>query len=181
MIIFRNYNDFEIVNLIRKGDDEAFAFMVDKYKFLIAKKIRNFNLVESYEDIYQEALMILHKSVLKFDEHFNKSFTRYFEMNLTNKLISLKKKHNNYGKFLAQKLATLCDYSIYDASHPYYTSCEVEEALSYLSDFEKVVFNAKIINRKTVRETAQKLKCSEKKIYNALDRIKNKIKKHLMT
>lgn len=179
-MIFRNYNDFEIVNLIKQGYEEAFNFMVDKYKFFIAKNIKKFNLTEEYDDIYQESLMVLYKSIQRFDESFNKSFMRYFELNLTNKLISIKKKKNRYGEFLANKLSTLIDFSVYEQTKSYITENEIKQALNKLSGFEKKVFNMKVIGKLSVRETAKKIKCDEKKIYNALDRIKNKVKIHLM-
>lgn len=179
-MIFRNYNDFEIVNLIKRGDEEAFKFMVDKYKFFIAKNIKKFNLTKDYDDIFQESLMILHKSIFLFDESYNKSFMRYFELNLNHRFITLVKKKNRYGQFLSEKLPVLCDFTICEDRRLYIAESEIKSALTNLSKFEKEVFNIKIIGKITVRETAKKLNCSEKKIYNALDRIKNKLKMHLM-
>ncbi|MBI9008909.1 MAG: sigma-70 family RNA polymerase sigma factor [Tenericutes bacterium] len=166
--------------MIKRGNEDAFEFMVDKYKFFIAKNIKKFNLIKDFDDVFQESLMILYKSIYSFDESYDKSFMRYFELNLTHKLITLKKKVNRYGQFLSEKLPVLCDFTILEDRRIYFTENEILEALTKLSDFEKTVFNTKIINKKTVRETAKKLNCSEKKIYNALDRIKNKLKMHLM-
>jgi RNA polymerase sporulation-specific sigma factor len=166
--------------MIKRGDEEAFKFMVDKYKFFIAKNIKKFNLIKDFDDVYQESLMVLYKSIYSFDESYNKSFMRYYELNLTNKFITLKKKVNRYGQFLSEKLPVLCDSIICEDPRTYISENEIREALSNLSEFEKVVFNTKIIGKTSVRETAKKLNCSEKKIYNALDRIKNKLKMYLM-
>ncbi|HOO43480.1 MAG TPA: sigma-70 family RNA polymerase sigma factor [Bacillota bacterium] len=179
-MIFRNYNDFEIVNLIKQGNEEAFDFMVEKYQYLIAKKIRKFNLTDQFDDLFQEALMILHKSVLSFDESYNKTFTRYFELNLVNKLITIKNKSNKYGQFLSEKLPGLYYGSVKESMNYYISENEIRTALETLSDLEKQVFQIKIIEKRTVRETADFLNMPEKKIYNALDRIKNKLKLHLM-
>ncbi|XMB71781.1 sigma-70 family RNA polymerase sigma factor [Mycoplasmatota bacterium WC30] len=179
-MIFRNYNDFEIVNLIKQGNEEAFNFMVNKYKYFIAKKIRTFNFADKFDDIYQEALMVLHKSILKFDESFDKTFMRYFELNLVNRLITIKKKQNRYGEFLATKLPILCEYVIKEDTKSYISETEIKVALKALSEFEKMVFQTKIIEKRTIRETATKLNCNEKKIYNSLDRIKKKIKLQLL-
>ncbi len=179
-MIFRNYNDFEIVNMIKQGNEEAFGFMIDKYKFLIAKNIGKFNLTDQYDDVFQESLMILYKSVVKFDDTFNKTFMRFFEMNLTNKLISIKKKNNRYGQFLSEKMPALYNSSLPELNVYTISDSEIKQALMMLSNFEKVVFQAKIIGNRTVKETALYLNCEEKKIYNALDRIKNKIKMQLM-
>ncbi|MGM0495131.1 MAG: sigma-70 family RNA polymerase sigma factor [Bacillota bacterium] len=179
-MIFRNYNDFEIINLIKQGNQEAFVFMVNKYKFLIAKNIRKFNLVYDYEDCYQECLMLLYKSIIKFNEKFNKTFTRFFEMNLRNYLISYKKKNNNYFNFKIEKLPLFYNQTIKEPRQTYFLDSEVKLALKRLSDFEKQIFQTKIIENRSVKETARFFKTNEKRIYNALDRIRKKIKLHLM-
>jgi RNA polymerase sporulation-specific sigma factor len=179
-MIFRNFNDFEIINLIKQGNEEAFQLMVDKYKFFVAKMIKKFNLQEQYDDMFQEALMILYKSIMRFDQSFNKTFMRYFEMNLTNRFITIKNKHNRYGKFLSEKLPTLYQETIHETKHYYISDTEIRKALDTLSDLEKQVFQLKIIEKRSIQETADYLEFSQKKIYNALDRIKKKIKIHLM-
>lgn len=177
---FRNYNDFEIINLVKQGCETSFQLMVDKYKYLIAKKIKQFNMVYDFEDCYQEALVLLHKSILKFDDGFNKTFTRFFEMNLTRFLISYKKRKNNYFYFINEKLPVYYVDAYSPARNTDFLDDEIKCALGYLSTFEKQVFQAKIIEMRTVKETADYLETNEKRIYNALDRIKNKIKIHLI-
>lgn len=179
-MIFRNYNDFEIVNLIKQGNEEAFCFMVDKYRFLVAKNIRKFNLTKDFDDMFQEALMILYKSAIRFDESFNKTFTRYFETNLTHRFITMKHKDNRYGEFISERLPSLYHETVNESPGCYIAESEIRDALERLSPFEKQVFQAKIIEKRSVRETAQHMNLDEKKIYNALDRIKNKLKLHLM-
>ncbi len=180
-MIFRNYNDFEIVNMIKSGNQEAFQFLVDKYKFFIAKMIRKFNLTKDFDDVFQESLMTLYKSALKFEEKYNKTFMRFFELTLTNRLITIKNKEIKYSQFIHEKSASLYNLTIYEQSDNYFTEKEIKEALIKLSEYEKLVFNTKILGKLSVRETAKKLNCDEKKIYNALERIKNKLKIHLLS
>lgn len=179
-MIFRNYNDFEIISLVKRGHEEEFNFMVEKYRFLIAKNVKKFNLVNEFDDVFQEALMILYKSIIRFDDSFNKTFMRYFELNLVNKLISIKSKNNRYGQFISEKLASLYSGNIKENTNLYISESEIKNALMTLSKLEKEVFQIKIIEKKSVRETANYLNCDEKKIYNALDRIKNKLKMQLL-
>ncbi|MCF7924115.1 MAG: sigma-70 family RNA polymerase sigma factor [Candidatus Izimaplasma sp.] len=179
-MIFRNYNDFEIINLIKQGNEEAFVFMVSKYKFLIAKNIRKFNLTYDYDDCFQECLMLLYKSIIKFNESFNKTFTRFFQLNLKNYLISYKKKNNNYFNFKTEKLPMLYNQTVKEAKEYYYLDSEIIRALEHLSIFEKNVFQAKIIEKRSVKETAKYYQTNEKRIHNALDRIRKKIKMHLI-
>ncbi len=179
-MIFRNYNDFEIIDLIKQGNEEAFKLMVDKYKFFVAKMIKKFNLQDEYDDMFQEALMVMHKSIKRFDQSFNKTFMRYFELNLTNRFITIKNKHNKYGKFLSEKLPLLYKETVNETKGYYFTDKEIYAALDTLSDLEKQVFQIKIIEKRTIQETAKYFNFPEKKIYNAIDRIKKKIKIHLM-
>lgn len=179
-MIFRNYNDFEVINLIKEGNEEAFNFMVDKYCYLIAKKIKIFNLTNDFDDCYQEALMVLHRSILKFDESFNKTFTRYFEKNLINFLISFKKKQIKYINFQVEKLPTLCAFLVNESERIYFSDKEINEAYKSLSDFEKKVFQSKVVNNMTIKECSDFLQCDDKKIHNAIDRIRKKIKLYLM-
>lgn len=177
---YRKLNDFEVINRIKQGDDEAFQLLVNQYKYLIAKKIRQFNLAYDYDDCFQEALILLHKSVMVFDDGYNKTFTRYYELNLTRYLISYKKKNNHYFDFINYKLPKYANH-IYEEPRKYqYLDDEIRRALEELSAFEKEVYQTKIINHHSVRQTAKILKTNEKRIYNALDRIKKKIKTHLM-
>ncbi|MDT8337242.1 MAG: sigma-70 family RNA polymerase sigma factor [Candidatus Izemoplasmatales bacterium] len=179
-MIFRNYNDFEVINLVKEGNEEAFDFMVDKYRYLIAKKIKNFNLLNDYDDCYQEALMLLHKSIIKFDESYNRTFTRFFEANLHNFLITYKGKKSRYTSFMIEKLPIICDFVIKETEKIYFLDQEIYRALNTLSELEKKVYQSKIIEKRSVRECAKYLNCDEKQVYNALDRIRKKIKLHLM-
>jgi DNA-directed RNA polymerase specialized sigma24 family protein len=78
-------------------------------------------------------------------------------------------------------LHLLCDNLVTEAPKYYITDDELMAANESLSSFEKEVFQLKIINKNDIKKTAEILKCSEKKIYNALDRIKKKIKLYLMS
>ncbi len=178
---FRDYNDFEIIDLVKQGNDEAFNFMVTKYQYLIAKKIKSFNLTYEYEDCFQETLMLLHKSLMRFDENYNKTFTRYFELNLNNFLITYKGKKQRHQNFISEKLPLLYDFRVKEHERNYYLDNEIYSALSSLSDFEKQVYQAKIIEDRNIKECAVYLNCEEKQVYNAIARIRNKIKLHLMT
>jgi len=89
---FRNYNDYEIIELIQQGHEEALQLMVDKYKLFIAKKISKFNLTFEYDDAFQEALIVMLRSIRKYKPEFNKTFTRFFELNMENHFISMIRK-----------------------------------------------------------------------------------------
>ncbi|MGI6392860.1 MAG: RNA polymerase sigma factor [Candidatus Izemoplasmatales bacterium] len=176
---FRDHNDFEIISLIKQGSEEAFALMIAKYNFLIAKKIKKFNLVSEFDDCHQEALLVLYKSALRFDERYAKSFTRYFERNLENRLISVIRKRKSYGKFLATKSRILVEDTLNEAPGPIYSDKDIKNVFKELSAFEASVFKLRFQEDMTPSKIAANIGCPIKKVYNAIDRIRHKLKLHL--
>lgn len=176
---FRDYNDFEIISLVKQGNEEALELMIEKYRYLIAKKIGKFNLAHEFDDCFQEGLLVLYKSVIRFEENFNKSFTRYFESNLENHYISMIRKRKSYGRFLSQKLPVLYDYAVDESQKEYFSETDIKQALDRFSELEKRVFDCRYIQNMSVSEIAGMLSCDCKKVYNAMDRIRHKLKMQL--
>jgi len=176
---FRNYNDYEIIDLIKQGNEEAMNLMFEKYRWLIAKKITKFNLTDIFEDCYQEGLMVLHRSVLRFDDQHNKSFTRYFETNLEHHLISVIRSRQRKNRFMNEKLHLLVTDEIREPEAVYPAEAEIMAGLESLSPFEKKIFTARLIQGKAIKEIAETLCVPPKKVYNAVERIRKKIKMRL--
>lgn len=176
---FRNYNDFEIIDLIKQGNEEALELMFGKYKYLVAKKISHFNLTDDYDDCFQEGMIVLYKSVLKFDDERKKSFTRYFETNLEHHFISTIRTRSRKAKFQHEKMHQLVDFSVEEVQSDNYSKQDILSALEKLSLFEKKIFTAKFLQNKEVKTIADEQNIPVKKVYNAVDRIRQKIKMHL--
>ena len=86
----RGYNDYELLYLINTGSDEALEIMLKKYEKLIYSMIHKFHVFNSnFDDAVQEARMSLLKSIRKYSEFENKTFTKFFELILERKLIDL--------------------------------------------------------------------------------------------
>mgnify|MGYP001004224281 CR=1 FL=1 len=177
---FRDYNDFEILDLIKSGNEEAFHFMVEKYKYLIAKKISLFQLKDHFDDCFQESLLVLYRSVMKFEDRFGKTFTKYFENNLENHLISTLRKQSRQGKFLNEYGVFYVQESIPGADSYCGLHQTMDELVSLLSNREQRVYDLWIKQGKTVRDCAEILQMKEKQVYNAMDRIRKKLN-HLLT
>lgn len=176
---FRNYNDYEIISLMKQGSEEAFELMVEKYKLFIAKKIGKFNLGDDYDDCLQEGIILLYKSAIKFKEVYNKTFTRYFEGNLENRFISICRTKSRYNRFMQDQMMISASFKLYEPAQLFYSKKEMEEAYHSFSCFEKEVFDQKFTLQKTTEEIALNLNCPIKKVYNAIDRIRQKLKMHL--
>lgn len=91
-------NDYEIIYLIKyQCDENALAFMLKKYEKFIWKNIHTMYVTEDERhDFFQESLILLNKAILTFDESYNKTFTRYFELILKRRLFALKKESQIY-------------------------------------------------------------------------------------
>lgn len=176
---FRDYNDYEIIAMIQEGSEEALQLMATKYKLLIAKKVSKFNLNDEYDDCLQEGLIVLHKSAMKFRESFGKTFTRYFEMNLENRFISIVRRRSRYFKFLGERLPKMFEYKLYESPATYFPEQEYALFLSDLSSFERVVYEARFLREEEISEIAKTQSCPIKKVYNAIDRIRAKLKNRL--
>lgn len=172
----RDLNDYEIIYLITEGDDDAFEFMVAKYHPLIAKTIRKFHLAYMYDDMYQESLMLLHKSIFAYDPSYKKTFTKFFELNLTRMFITaIDKLKRNYN---AQQLhEDRLKYAFHSETlkGPYF-DIYLADIKGALTENEYNVFYLREVTHAHIQLIVDQLKMPEKQIYNALHRAKRKIK-----
>ncbi|MFP4286498.1 MAG: sigma-70 family RNA polymerase sigma factor [Candidatus Izemoplasmataceae bacterium] len=178
MHAFPKHNDYEIISLIKEGDETAFSLMVEKYTRFIAKKIHKYNLAYEFDDLHQEGLIILYKSVITFDEAFNKTFTKYFELNYERYLISFIRtlssrtntKVHHYNEIKEN------NHCIHENSAYYYL--HLDEIKKVLTDLEYRVYILREIKNYDIEFIAKRLKISVKSVYNSFHRAKLKIKLH---
>lgn len=176
---FRQYNDYEILDLVKQGNDEALELMIRKYRYFIAKKIVKYNLTAEYDDSFQEGLLVLYRSILRFEEKFGKSFTKYFETNLEHCYISILRKAHQKQKFYAEKVMLIAEDAFSPGDDYSITSADVQALVALLSPMEKQIFEARFLRQREVGEIATSLDVPPKAVYNAIDRIRQKIKLHL--
>ena len=175
---FIKHNDYEIIFLIREGNDEALTLMFEKYTPLIYKKISKFNLGYEAEDMYQEGLMILHKSIKKFEEKFDKSFTRYFEQNLERKFISIVTMKYRRENIFKGNQHYIFESHKANVSNSVYYELMLDEISKVLTKNENLVYTLGELNNYSIAFIKSKYGINEKTIYNSLHRAKVKIAKH---
>ena len=172
------YNDFEILSLIKEGNQDALELMFEKYKGLISKKIYKFNLVYEYEDVFQESLMVLYKTISIYDDSHGKSFTRFFEMNLERKFMSIvSQKVRRNEIFSSNELYIFENNHCIDSNSVYYDLYKKEIA-KILTKEEFLVYYLREFYYYSVSYIGEKYSFDDKKIYNLLQRAKMKIKNH---
>ena len=176
----RGYNDYELLYLINTGSDEALEIMLKKYEKLIFSMIHKFRVFNNnFDDVVQEANMVLLKSIRKYSGKEGKTFTKYFELLLERKLIDLyhlelrNKKidqdliYFNYNEelIIEDKLDALVMKEKFD------------KQFYKLSSFERLVYQKKFIKNQKVKEISSDLNETSVKVSNAIQRIKRKFNK----
>ncbi len=170
------HNDHEIISMIQEGDESALELMVEKYRRLIIKKIYKFNLTYYFDDLFQECLIILYQSAMMFDASYNKTFTRFFEMNIERHCIStiatFKRRQEitrNYLDDIAENTHCLHERTVYYDLH-------LEEVRRILTPCEFSVYEGRELKNRSFESIAASLDINIKSAYNAMHRAKAKIR-----
>ena len=152
--------------------------MFEKYKPLIYKKIGKFNLGYDAEDMYQEGMMVLHKSIQVFEERFGKTFTRYFEQNLERRYISIITMRSRRNNIFKSNELYIYETNNAKVSKDVYYELMVDEITKILTKNENLVYTLRELNNFSISYIKNKYGIKEKTIYNSLHRAKVKIAKH---
>lgn len=198
---YKNLNDFEIINHVNDSE-EATDVLFEKYRPLInslAKKLYTINKTTGLEisDLIQEGMVGFSKAINTYNEHRDVLFFTYAKKCIEAKMISsvvganrLKHKilntslsmeaideevfHNGLDKILADTStnpeAIMVDYENLNAL--------IDNITKNLTPFEEQVFALKKSGF-TYTEIADILDADAKKIDNALQRIRMKVKDYL--
>ena len=181
------YNDYELLYLIYEGDEEALGIIFKKYDPLIKKKLYDFKIKNSlYDDFYQEGLIVLYVAVKTYNPLFNKTFTKYFELLLSRRIMTLlrdmKKEHEQVVVIESDVLRdssesfNYSDKMLSDNSNHDVLLKDNNIPSSMLTVSEKDVLALRYFKGKTSKEIADELNIDVKKVYNALYQAKKKVR-----
>lgn len=167
-------NDNELLHLIKLDNEDALQTMFDKYDILIKTKIKKYNFPHSlYEDYLQEGRLMLLKAIDTFDSKYEKTFNRYFDLILSNHFNNLYNKAKKYNNSMVLVEQNSVDVEVIEEEKE-----EVEYPdLGQLPHLEQVIFDYFFKGNYPIREICMKFKYEEKQVYNAIQRVKIKIKK----
>jgi len=176
--LYYKHNDYEILHEIREGNHEALGLMFEKYKHLIAKNIGQFQLGYEYDDMMQEGYMILYKSITSFDMAERKTFTKYFELNLRRKFITIVSKRVRRTEIFYQHQNYIYEHNHRTSSNSVYYPLYLEEIAKILTKKEYLVYTLRELKNFSIEYIHSNYHLSNKTIYNSLHRAKAKIKAH---
>lgn len=160
-------NDYELIYLIQEEhDDHALRFMFLKYHKFIWKHVHLLNVSsKDSDDFHQEGVLMLFKAIKTFNEKFNKTFTRYFELILKRHFYQLKRSLPTY---ILYEHTDFCKGVSYIEEEPVF--------LDLKSDLEQMIYEHYFQQRKPIDEIVSLTNYTKKQIYNSIYRIKEKYK-----
>jgi len=196
---FASMTDEDVAVLAQQGDGQALAYLLNKYKNFVRSKARSYFLIGAdHEDIVQEGMIGLYKSIRDFQPDRLASFRSFAELCVKRQIITAikaatRQKHvplNSYVSLNKPLYDEESDRTLLDVIEGRVTNPEdlyiSQEDLSriqsqiteILSDLERQVLDA-FIDGKSYQEIAELLGRHVKSIDNALQRVKRKLFKFL--
>lgn len=192
--------DEEVVDHVRDDDTEALEYLINKYKNFVRAKARSYFLIGAdREDIVQEGMIGLYKSIRDFRGDKLTSFKAFAELCITRQIITAiktatRQKHIPLNSYVSLDkpiydedsdrtlLDVICGTKVTDPEELFINREEfddIEGKMSeILSDLERQVLMLYLDGR-SYQQIAVELKRHVKSIDNALQRVKRKLERYL--
>lgn len=197
---YSNMLDEEVVLLARNGDTSAEEYLINKYRNFVKAKAKTYFLIGGdKDDIFQEGMIGLYKSIRDFRPDKLSSFRAFAELCITRQIITAiktatRQKHiplNSYVSLNKPIYDEESDRTLMDILSTIHISDPEEVIISneerykikskmseVLSDLEMEVLRC-YLDGKSYQEIACDLDRHAKSIDNALQRVKRKLEKFL--
>ena len=173
---FSKYNDYELLYLVRSNVEEARDILFWKYSFLIKSRIQRLGVPRIYwDDYYQEGCMMLYHAIKIYDEDSKMSFTRFFELLLKRRIITLLRKDLKDSE--VDVLEELDDYPSYIVENN--ISVLLESYDYNFTKLEKIAYDRLLMRNEKIENVAKELGVNAKSLSNAKQRVIKKIKKEV--
>ncbi|MFM1654442.1 RNA polymerase sporulation sigma factor SigH [Brevibacillus sp. B_LB10_24] len=193
-------SDEELVDLVRDNDADALEYLINKYRNFVRAKARSYFLIGAdREDIVQEGMIGLYKSIRDFRGDKLTSFKAFAELCITRQIITAiktatRQKHIPLNSYVSLDkpiydedsdrtlLDVICGTKVTDPEELFINREEfddIEGKISeILSDLERQVLMLYLDGR-SYQQIAVDLKRHVKSIDNALQRVKRKLERYL--
>ncbi len=197
-----NLSDDELLSLIKNDDNTALEYIIEKYKKLVKIKAKPYFIIGSdKEDIIQEGMIGLYKAIRDYSTDKNNSFCSFAALCINRQIITAikaagRQKHIPLNSYLslnreinnneneATYMEMLCadrisnpEALIIDKEEVRFIESNIESALSKLECRVLSLY----LNGRSYAEIAKIINKDEKAIDNALQRVKKKLEKVIMS
>ncbi|WP_064091202.1 RNA polymerase sporulation sigma factor SigH [Rossellomorea aquimaris] len=197
---FTVMDDEGIIEAVHQGDSEALNFLIKKYRNFVRAKARSYFLIGAdKEDIVQEGMIGLYKSIRDYKEDKLTSFKAFAELCITRQIITAIKTATRQKHIPLNSYVSL-DKPIYDdesdrtlldvisgtkvmdpesliINREEFDNME-DKMAELLSDLERKVL-ALYLDGQSYQEISEELNRHVKSIDNALQRVKRKLERYL--
>ena len=183
---YKEYNDQELISMIRESSEEAKDILYDKYKYIIDIELKKYNnlaviLGYDYNDLYQDALVGFSDAIANYREDKEASLPYFITLCVDRKLqsesLSLEYVYDDSSLPLIETISgnSLNDPLLKMMNEEDYNelSEKIEKELS-VGEYEVYKYMIKGLK---YNEIATILGKEPKQIDNAMQRIKNKVKR----
>lgn len=193
---YENLTDEQIISQIKKGDEQALTFLLEKYKDLVNSKVGKYFIIGAErEDIIQEGMIGLYKAIKNFDNCKQNTFKTFANICVERQLItaiksSNRQKHMPLNSYLSLNTAAYDNdedgtelietFEVDTIEDPLETIMQRE----YFNEIQNTIhkslskFEEQVLDRYMQGESyeiiAQKLETPVKSIDNAIQRIRKK-------
>jgi len=192
---YKDYNDYELIDLAQEFNEDAIAIMYEKYRPIIYSKCNKYkSFIKGIEfcDLVQECYIVFDYVIKNFNQDKDNTFYTYLNVCLDRHLINqYRKSINMKNRILNDSLSLDVSFdddenSMIDTVEDNYNNPELEldmfenylelynKIIDKLTSLEECVFILKIQNF-DYKEIAAILDKDSKSIDNAIQRIKIKI------
>lgn len=184
-------NDYELIYLAQEGNEDAINQIIQNYKPIVIKKSKDaFCLISHHgieiNDIMQEAYIALKDAIDKYEQGSETLFYTFSNLCIERRISNyIKKNTSKKDRILNDAIYIddgieniICEDISIEDNYIYNDDCNhiISDAYKSFTDFEKDVFKLKEKGY-TNQEIAHTLNKSIKSVYNACQRIKDKLKK----
>ena len=198
--MYENMTDEQIVRLAQDSDSGALEYLLNKYKNFVRAKARSYFLIGAdHEDIVQEGMIGLYKSIRDYREEKLASFRAFAELCITRQIITAiktatRQKHIPLNSYVSLNKPiyeedsdrTLLDVITEDGvNNPEAMMIDREDLTliegkigQMMSGLEREVL-IRYMEGKSYVQIASEIGRHEKSVDNALQRIKRKLTRYL--
>jgi RNA polymerase sporulation-specific sigma factor len=200
--ISQNELDNKYIQEIKNGNTEALNIIMEKYKAFVYLKAKPFFIVGAEkEDIIQEGMIGLYKAIKSYNEKRDVSFKIFADLCIRRQIMtaikaSTRQKHIPLNSYLSlnktafdedddRAIIEMIDKDSMPDPLETITTKETYKKIEtkmteVLSNFEQKVFN-EYVNGESYANIAAKLGSHSKAIDNAVQRIKKKFEKYILS
>ena len=175
-IEYNKLTDEETIAKIKSGDEQALAYMLDKYKDLVHMKVGKYFMIGAEkDDIIQEGMIGLYKAIKTYDESKNNTFKTFANMCIERQLItaiktSNRQKHMPLNSYLSLNISAYDNNNDDDSIEliDTFNSQTIEDPLETIMKKEQYTEIEKAIERITGEEALR----AKQQIFNDINKQK---------